>query len=152
MLVFKSWLLCVIISFCFFKQKTAYYLRISDWSSDVCSSDLLCSLAGKPFMEVKAVLFKRFADVDCIDLEVDTKNVDEFIGAVRYLGPSFGGINLEAIAAPDCFIIESRLREIMNIPVFHDDHPATALITPAVLINALFITSRDIKKTARQSH
>jgi len=105
----------------------------------------LGALASKPVMEGKAVLFKRFADVDCIDLEVDTKNVDEFIGAVRYLGPSFGGINLEDISAPDCFIIESRLREMMDIPVFHDDQHGTAIITGAGLINALYLTGRDIK-------
>ncbi|MDR3500709.1 MAG: NADP-dependent malic enzyme [Parvibaculum sp.] len=107
----------------------------------------LGALASKPVMEGKAVLFKRFADVDCIDLEIDTKNVDEFIGAVRYLGPSFGGINLEDISAPDCFIIESRLRELMNIPVFHDDQHGTAIITAAGLINALYLTGRDIKTT-----
>ena len=96
-------------------------------------------------MEGKAVLFKRFADVDSIDLEVDTKDVDEFIGAVRYLGPSFGGINLEDIKAPDCFIIEQRLRELMDIPVFHDDQHGTAIISTAGLINALAITGRDLK-------
>ena len=105
----------------------------------------LGALASKPVMEGKAVLFKRFADVDSIDLEIDTKNVDEFIGAVRYLGPTFGGINLEDISAPDCFIIESRLRELMNIPVFHDDQHGTAIITAAGLINALYLTGRDIK-------
>ena len=77
----------------------------------------LGALASKPVMEGKAVLFKRFADIDAIDLEVDTKGVEEFIGAVRYLGPTFGGINLEDIKAPDCFIIENRLRELMDIPV-----------------------------------
>ena len=97
----------------------------------------LGALASKPVMEGKAVLFKRFADVDSIDLEVDTKDVDEFIGAVRYLGPSFGGINLEDIKAPDCFIIEQRLRELMDIPVFHDDQHGTAIIATAGLINAL---------------
>src|SRR5579871_2316961 len=81
----------------------------------------LGALASKPVMEGKAVLFKRFADVDAIDLEVDTKDVDAFINCVRYLGPSFGGINLEDIKAPDCFIVEERLRELMDIPVFHDD-------------------------------
>jgi malate dehydrogenase (oxaloacetate-decarboxylating)(NADP+) len=105
----------------------------------------LGALAAKPVMEGKAVLFKRFADVDSIDLEVDTKDVDEFIGAVRYLGPSFGGINLEDIKAPDCFIIEQRLRELMDIPVFHDDQHGTAIISTAALINALEITKRDIK-------
>src|SRR5262245_25305368 len=102
-------------------------------------------LASKPVMEGKAVLFKRFADVDSIDLEVDTKDVNEFIGAVRYLGPSFGGINLEDIKAPECFIIEQRLRELMDIPVFHDDQHGTAIISAAALINALEITKRDIK-------
>jgi malate dehydrogenase (oxaloacetate-decarboxylating)(NADP+) len=105
----------------------------------------LGALAAKPVMEGKAVLFKRFADVDSIDLEIDTKDVDEFIGAVRYLGPSFGGINLEDIRAPDCFIIEQRLRELMDIPVFHDDQHGTAIIATAGLINALEITKRDIK-------
>ena len=105
----------------------------------------LGALAAKPVMEGKAVLFKRFADVDSIDLEIDTKDVDEFIGAVRYLGPSFGGINLEDIKAPDCFIIEQRLRELMDIPVFHDDQHGTAIIATAGLINALEITKRDIK-------
>ena len=102
-------------------------------------------LASKPVMEGKAVLFKRFADVDSIDLEVDTKDVEEFIGAVRYLGPTFGGINLEDIKAPDCFIIEQRLRELMDIPVFHDDQHGTAIISTAALINALQITGRDLK-------
>jgi len=107
----------------------------------------LGALASKPVMEGKAVLFKRFADVDSIDLEVDTKDVDAFINSVRYLGPSFGGINLEDISAPDCFVIESRLRELMDIPVFHDDQHGTAIITAAGLINALFLTGRDIKDT-----
>ena len=105
----------------------------------------LGALASKPVMEGKAVLFKRFADVDSIDLEVDTKDVDQFIGAVRYLGPSFGGINLEDIKAPDCFIIEQRLRELMDIPVFHDDQHGTAIIATAGLINALHLTGRDLK-------
>ena len=105
----------------------------------------LGALAAKPVMEGKAVLFKRFADVDAIDLEVDTKDVDQFIGAVRYLGPTFGGINLEDIRAPDCFIIEQRLRELMDIPVFHDDQHGTAIIATAGLINALHLTGRDLK-------
>ncbi len=108
----------------------------------------LGALAGKPVMEGKAVLFKRFADVDGIDLEVDTRDVDEFINSVRYLGPSFGGINLEDIKAPECFIIESRLREIMDIPVFHDDQHGTAIICAAGLINACDLTGRkfsDVK-------
>ncbi len=105
----------------------------------------LGALASKPVMEGKAVLFKRFADVDSIDLEVDTRDVDQFIGAVRYLGPSFGGINLEDIKAPECFIIEQRLREIMDIPVFHDDQHGTAIISTAALINALYLTKRSLK-------
>lgn len=105
----------------------------------------LGALASKPVMEGKAVLFKRFADVDSVDLEVDTGNIDEFINCVRYLGPSFGGINLEDIKAPDCFIIEQRLRELMDIPVFHDDQHGTAIIAAAGLINALHLTGRDMK-------
>jgi malate dehydrogenase (oxaloacetate-decarboxylating)(NADP+) len=105
----------------------------------------LGALASKPVMEGKAVLFKRFADVDSIDLEVDTKDVDQFINAVRYLGPSFGGINLEDIKAPECFMIEQRLREVMDIPVFHDDQHGTAIIATAALINALHLTGRDLK-------
>ncbi|HYC05349.1 MAG TPA: NADP-dependent malic enzyme [Azospirillaceae bacterium] len=107
----------------------------------------LGALASKPVMEGKAVLFKRFADVDGIDLEVDTRDVDNFINAVRYLGPSFGGINLEDIKAPDCFIIEQRLRELMDIPVFHDDQHGTAIIAAAGMINALHLTGRDMKST-----
>ena len=104
----------------------------------------LGALASKPVMEGKAVLFKRFADVDSIDLEVDTNDVDEFINAVRYLGPSFGGINLEDIKAPDCFIIEEQLRELMDIPVFHDDQHGTAIISAAGIINALHLTGRKL--------
>ncbi len=107
----------------------------------------LGALASKPVMEGKAVLFKRFADVDAIDLEVGTEDVDEFVNAVRFLGPSFGGINLEDIRAPDCFVIESRLREMMDIPVFHDDQHGTAIISLAGLINALQLTGRDIRTT-----
>ncbi|HEV7414739.1 NADP-dependent malic enzyme [Tianweitania sediminis] len=105
----------------------------------------LGALASKPVMEGKSVLFKRFADVDSIDIEVDTEDADEFINCVRYLGPSFGGINLEDIKAPECFIIEQRLRELMDIPVFHDDQHGTAIIATAGLINALHITGRDMK-------
>ena len=103
------------------------------------------ALASKPVMEGKAVLFKRFADVDCIDLEVDTKDVDQFVNCVRYLGPTFGGINLEDIKAPECFIIEQRLRELMDIPIFHDDQHGTAIVSAAGLINALHLTGRNIK-------
>src|SRR5277367_6631431 len=101
-------------------------------------------LAAKPVMEGKAVLFKRFADVDAIDIEVDTTDVEAFINCVRYLGPSFGGINLEDIKAPDCFVIEERLRELMDIPVFHDDQHGTAIISTAGVINALHLTNRKL--------
>jgi malate dehydrogenase (oxaloacetate-decarboxylating)(NADP+) len=104
----------------------------------------LGALASKPVMEGKSVLFKRFADVNSIDLEVDTKDVDQFINAVRYLGPSFGGINLEDIKAPDCFIIEQRLRELMDIPVFHGDQHGTAIISAAGVINACHLTGRKL--------
>ena len=105
----------------------------------------LGALASKPVMEGKAVLFKRFADVDSIDLEVATEDADAFINAVALLEPSFGGINLEDIAAPDCFVIEAALKERMNIPVFHDDQHGTAIITAAGLINACHLTGRDLK-------
>ena len=107
----------------------------------------LGALASKPVMEGKSVLFKRFADVDSIDLEVDTEDPEEFINAVKFLGPSFGGINLEDIKAPECFIIEERLRELMDIPVFHDDQHGTAIIAAAGMINAIKLTGRDIKQT-----
>ena len=107
----------------------------------------LGALASKPVMEGKAVLFKRFADVDSIDLEVGTEDPEEFINAVKFLGPSFGGINLEDIKAPECFIIEERLRELMDIPVFHDDQHGTAIIAAAGMINAMQLTGRDIKQT-----
>ena len=103
--------------------------------------------ASKPVMEGKAVLFKKFADVDGIDLEIDTEDTEKFIDAVSLLEPSFGGINLEDIKAPDCFIIEQRLREIMNIPIFHDDQHGTAIITTAGIINALHLTNRKIENT-----
>jgi malate dehydrogenase (oxaloacetate-decarboxylating)(NADP+) len=105
----------------------------------------LGALAAKPVMEGKAVLFKRFADVDSIDIELDTEDVDRFVDAVALMEPSFGGINLEDIAAPDCFIIEQRLKERMNIPVFHDDQHGTAIITAAGLINACLLTGRELK-------
>ena len=104
----------------------------------------LGALAGKPVMEGKAVLFKRFADVDSIDILVGTEDVDEFVNCVRFLGPSFGGINLEDIKAPDCFVIEQRLRELLDIPVFHDDQHGTAIIAAAGLINAMDLTGRDM--------
>jgi malate dehydrogenase (oxaloacetate-decarboxylating)(NADP+) len=104
----------------------------------------LGALAAKPVMEGKAVLFKRFADVDAIDIEVATEDAQRFIDAVELLEPSFGGINLEDIAAPDCFIIEQTLRERMKIPVFHDDQHGTAIITAAGLINACHLTGREL--------
>ncbi len=105
----------------------------------------LGALASKPVMEGKVALFKRFADVDGIDLEVATEDVDEFVNCVRYLGPSFGGINLEDIKAPECFVIEQRLRELMDIPVFHDDQHGTAIVAAAGLINACHLTGRDLR-------
>jgi len=105
----------------------------------------LGALASKPVMEGKAVLFKRFADIDAIDIEVDTTDVDEFVNCVKYLGKSWGGINLEDIAAPECFIIEQRLKEIMDIPVFHDDQHGTAIICAAGLINAAHLTGRKLE-------
>ena len=107
----------------------------------------LGALAAKPVMEGKAVLFKRFADVDSIDLEVSTEDPDEFINCVKVLGKSWGGINLEDIKAPECFIIEQRLRELLDIPVFHDDQHGTAIIAAAGLMNALHLTGRDIAST-----
>ena len=106
----------------------------------------LGALGAKPVMEGKAVLFKRFADIDGIDLEVNTSDVDEFVNCVRYLGKSFGGINLEDIKAPECFIIEERLRELVDIPVFHDDQHGTAIIAAAGLLNALELTGRKIEQ------
>ena len=100
--------------------------------------------ASKPVMEGKAVLFKKFADVDGLDLEVDTKDTEKFVEAVAMLAPSFGGINLEDIKSPECFIIEQQLRERLEIPVFHDDQHGTAIIAAAGLINALHLTGRDI--------
>ncbi len=105
----------------------------------------LGALAAKPVMEGKAVLFKRFAGIDGVDLEIDTRDVDAFVNCVRYLHPAFGGINLEDIKAPECFIIEQRLRELLDIPVFHDDQHGTAIIATAALLNALDLTGRDLK-------
>ena len=108
----------------------------------------LGALASKPVMEGKAVLFKRFADIDAIDIEIDNKNSDEIINCIKNIGNSFGGINLEDIAAPDCFIIEKQLRESLDIPIFHDDQHGTAIITSAALINALDLSNKkpgDVK-------
>ena len=106
----------------------------------------LGALASKPVMEGKAVLFKRFADIDSIDLEIDSNDPKEIINSIKNFAPSFGGINLEDIAAPDCFIIEEKLKEILDIPVFHDDQHGTAIITTAALINALDINKKKIDK------
>ena len=106
----------------------------------------LGALASKPVMEGKAVLFKRFADIDSIDLEIDCSDVNEIIQSIKNFSPSFGGINLEDIAAPDCFVIEEKLKEILDIPVFHDDQHGTAIITTAALINSLDISKKSIKE------
>ncbi len=105
----------------------------------------LGALGSKPVMEGKSVLFKRFADVNSIDIELDTENPDEFINAVKLMGPTFGGINLEDIKAPECFIIEQKLKEEMDIPVFHDDQHGTAVICAAGLINALHLSGKKIE-------
>ncbi len=106
----------------------------------------LGAIASKPVMEGKAVLFKRFADIDAIDLEIDNKNPEEIINSIRNFAVSFGGINLEDIAAPECFIIEENLKKILDIPVFHDDQHGTAIITSAALINSIHITKKKISK------
>src|SRR3954469_15248835 len=101
--------------------------------------------AGKPVMEGKGVLFKRFADIDVFDLELDTRDSEEFIRCVKLLEPTFGGINLEDIAAPECFEIEDRLKKEMKIPVFHDDQHGTAIISAAALKNALEVAGKKIE-------
>src|SRR5213079_3240044 len=102
--------------------------------------------AAKPVMEGKGVLFKRFADIDVFDLELNTRDTEEFIRAVKLLEPTFGGINLEDIAAPECFEIEERLKKEMKIPVFHDDKHGTAIISAAALLNALEVAGKKIEK------
>ena len=104
------------------------------------------ALAGKPVMEGKAVLFKKFADVDCVDICVDAQDPDDFINCVKFLAPSFGGINLEDIKGPDCFYVEEKLKSLMPIPVFHDDQHGTAVICLAALINALQISGKKIEE------
>ena len=106
----------------------------------------LGALASKPVMEGKAVLFKRFADINSIDIEIDSSSPNEIINSIKNIAGSFGGINLEDIAAPDCFVIEEKLKKILDIPVFHDDQHGTAIITCAALVNAIDITKKDIKK------
>ena len=105
------------------------------------------ALAGKPVMEGKAVLFKKFANIDVMDIEVDTDSIEDFVKTVKNISPTFGGINLEDIAAPRCFEIEKELKKELNIPVFHDDQHGTAIIIAAGLLNALEISGREIEKT-----
>ena len=102
------------------------------------------ALAGKPVMEGKGILFKRFANIDVFDIELNTQNPDEIIQTVKFLEPTFGGINLEDIKAPECFYIEEKLKEILNIPVFHDDQHGTAIISAAALLNALELQNKKI--------
>ncbi len=128
-----------------YTSKGNYVAVISNGTAVLGLGDL-GAIAGKPVMEGKSVLFKRFADVDSVDIEVDTKDPEEFINAVKYLGPTWGGINLEDIKAPECFIIESRLREIMDIPVFHDDQHGTAIVSAAGIINALHISGKKFEE------
>ena len=106
----------------------------------------LGSLASKPVMEGKSVLFKRFADIDSIDIEVDSNDTSSIIETIKNIGGTFGGINLEDIAAPDCFIIEQKLKELLDIPIFHDDQHGTAIITTATLMNALDVSNKKIEK------
>jgi malate dehydrogenase (oxaloacetate-decarboxylating)(NADP+) len=121
------------------------YVAVISNGTAVLGLGNLGALAGKPVMEGKSVLFKRFADIDSVDIEVATENVDEFINAVKYLGPTWGGINLEDIKAPECFIIESKLKEIMDIPVFHDDQHGTAIISAAGILNVLHLSGKKFK-------
>lgn len=123
------------------------YVAVISNGTAVLGLGNLGALASKPVMEGKSVLFKRFADIDSVDIEVDTTDTEKFINAVRYLGATWGGINLEDIQAPECFIIEEKLKEVMDIPVFHDDQHGTAIITAAGMINALQLTNRDISET-----
>ncbi len=106
----------------------------------------LGALASKPVMEGKSVLFKRFADIDSIDIEIDNNDVNSIVDTIKNIGGTFGGINLEDIAAPDCFLIEQKLKEKLDIPIFHDDQHGTAIITTAALINALDINKKKINK------
>jgi len=125
----------------------ANYVAVISNGTAVLGLGNLGAAASKPVMEGKSVLFKKFADIDSVDIEVDTDDIEEFINSVKYLSPSWGGINLEDIGSPSCFIIEKRLRELMDIPVFHDDQHGTAIISVAGMINALEIAGKDIKKS-----
>ena len=122
------------------------YVAVISNGTAVLGLGNLGSLASKPVMEGKSVLFKRFADIDSVDIEVSTEDPDEFINCVKFLGNTWGGINLEDIKAPECFVIEEKLRELLDIPVFHDDQHGTAIITLAGIINATHITNKDIKQ------
>jgi malate dehydrogenase (oxaloacetate-decarboxylating)(NADP+) len=104
------------------------------------------ALAGKPVMEGKGLLFKIYADIDVFDIELNTKDVDEFVRTVKIMEPTFGGVNLEDISAPECFEIEERLKKELNIPVMHDDQHGTAIISSASLLNALELVEKDITK------
>jgi malate dehydrogenase (oxaloacetate-decarboxylating)(NADP+) len=125
----------------------ANYVAVISNGTAVLGLGNLGAAASKPVMEGKSVLFKKFADIDSVDIEVDTDDIEEFINSVKYLSPTWGGINLEDIGSPACFIIEKRLKELMDIPVFHDDQHGTAIISVAGMINALEIAGKDIKKS-----
>jgi malate dehydrogenase (oxaloacetate-decarboxylating)(NADP+) len=122
------------------------YVAVISNGTAVLGLGNLGALASKPVMEGKAVLFKRFADIDSVDIEVSTEDPTEFINSVKYLGATWGGINLEDIKAPECFIIEDELKKLLDIPVFHDDQHGTAIITLAGMINAADITKRELTK------
>lgn len=122
------------------------YVAVISNGTAVLGLGNLGALAGKPVMEGKSVLFKRFADIDSVDIEVATENVDEFINSIKFLSPSWGGINLEDIRAPECFIIESKLREVMDIPVFHDDQHGTAIISAAGILNVLHLSGKKFNE------
>src|SRR5512146_3340453 len=117
---------------------------VSNGTAVLCLGNI-GALAGKPVMEGKGVLFKRFADIDVFDIELNTENPDEVIKACQLLEPTFGGINLEDIKAPECFYIEEELKKTMNIPVFHDDQHGTAIISSAALINALHLVGKKME-------
>jgi len=120
------------------------YVAVISNGTAVLGLGNLGAAASKPVMEGKSVLFKRFADIDSVDIEIDTSDTEEFINAVKHLGPTWGGINLEDIGAPQCFEIERRLRETMDIPVFHDDQHGTAIISAAGVINSLYLSKKKI--------
>jgi len=122
------------------------YVAVISNGTAVLGLGNLGALASKPVMEGKSVLFKRFADIDSVDIEVATENVDDFINSIKFLSPTWGGINLEDIRAPECFIIESKLRELMDIPVFHDDQHGTAIISAAGIINVLHLAGKKFNE------